>query len=177
MIASANEILSDSNPDDRTTLVANLADGNDTDLSLNDVANNTPTPPSSPPLEVFCSRQFLEWLREGQLSLALTTYQTSRLMFLGLNAAGGLSGFERLFDRAMGLYATSERLYMSSRYQLWQFDNILAPGELYNNYDKLYIPRIGYTTGDLDIHDIAVDSSGQVVFVSTLLNALALVRS
>jgi uncharacterized protein (TIGR03032 family) len=172
-LSGSSEILSDSNPDDRTTLVANLADGNDTDLSLNDVANNTPTPPSSPPLEVFCSRQFLEWLREGQLSLALTTYQTSRLMFLGLNAAGGLSGFERLFDRAMGLYATSERLYMSSRYQLWQFDNILAPGELYNNYDKLYIPRIGYTTGDLDIHDIAVDSSGQVVFVSTLLNALA----
>jgi protein O-GlcNAc transferase len=139
------------------------------------VANDALTPAGSPPLEIFCSRQFLDWLGEQQLSIALTTYQTSRLMFIGLNPEGGLSGFERLFDRAMGLYATPERLYMSSRYQLWQFDNALAPGELYNHYDKLYIPRIGYTTGDLDIHDIAVDSAGQVVFVSTLLNALATV--
>jgi len=49
----------------------------------------------------------------------------------------------------MGLYATPERLYMSSRYQLWQFDNVLASGQLDNGYDKLYVPRIAYTTGEI----------------------------
>jgi uncharacterized protein (TIGR03032 family) len=117
----------------------------------------------SPPLEVFCSRQFLEWLHEQQISIAFTTYQTSRLCLIGVNSAGNLSGFERLFDRAMGLYATSERLYLSTKYQSWQSDNVLNPEQLYNGYDKLYIPRIGYTTGDIDIHDVAVNSSGKVI--------------
>jgi uncharacterized protein (TIGR03032 family) len=35
------------------------------------------------------------------------------------------------------------------------------------------VPRIGYTTGDLDIHDIVVESSGRVVFVATGFNCLA----
>lgn len=133
------------------------------------------SPTAAPPLEITGSRYFIDWLVQQQVSLAFTTYQTCRLFLLGINSAGQLSGFERLFDRAMGLYATPERLYLSSRYQLWQLDNILTPGQGYKGYDKLYVPRIGYTTGDLDIHDIAVDSSGRVVFVSGLLNCLATV--
>ena len=51
----------------------------------------------------------------------------------------------------------------------------LEPGQIYDGYDKLYIPRIGYTTGDLDVHDVAVDSDGQIIFVATRLNCLATV--
>ncbi|MGK7900025.1 MAG: TIGR03032 family protein [Hormoscilla sp.] len=134
-----------------------------------------PVTKASPPLEVFCSRQLLDWMTGQQICFALTTYQTSRLILLGVNPEGRISGFERLFDRAMGLYATTERLYMSSKYQLWQFDNVLSAGQLYNGYDKLYVPRIGYSTGDLDIHDLVVDSTGRVIFVSSLLNCLATV--
>jgi uncharacterized protein (TIGR03032 family) len=126
------------------------------------------------PLELFASRHFVEWLTQESLSLALTTYQTSRLMLLGVTD-DRISGFERLFDRAMGLYATSDRLYLSSKYQIWQFDNVLEAGQSYNGYDKLYIPRIGYTTGDLDIHDVVIDQTGRLLFVSTLLNCLATV--
>jgi uncharacterized protein (TIGR03032 family) len=130
---------------------------------------------TSSPLEIFASRHFVEWLVEDQLSLALTTYQTSRLILLGATPDGKISGFERLFDRAMGLYATTDRLYLSSKYQIWQFDNVLEPEQLYNGYDKLYIPRIGYTTGDLDIHDVVVDRHHRLLFISTLLNCLATV--
>lgn len=35
------------------------------------------------------------------------------------------------------------------------------------------MPRIGYTTRDIDIHDLAVDSRGQLIFISTLLNCIA----
>lgn len=124
-------------------------------------------------IEVTHSRNFLNWLVQQQISLGLTTYQSCRLMLLGVDNEGKFSGFERIFDRAMGLYATADRLYLSSRYQLWQLDNIVSPGQVYNGYDKLYVPRIGYTTGDLDIHDVVVDNSGRVIFVSTLLNCLA----
>ncbi len=120
-------------------------------------------------------RNFISWLSDCKISLALTTYQSSRLMLVGVNHQGKFSGFERIFDRAMGLYATkdSERIYLASRYQLWQLDNVLDVKQLYNNYDKLYVPRIGYTTGDIDIHDIALDNRGRVIFVSTLFNCLA----
>jgi protein O-GlcNAc transferase len=132
-----------------------------------------PTSPAYPDLEFSGSRQFLDWLTAEKISLACTTYQTSRLILIGANPEGRFSGFERLFDRAMGLYATPERLYMSAKSQLWQLDNILSPGQLYNGYDKLYVPRIGHTTGDLDIHDVALNSAGEVIFISTLLNCLA----
>ena len=136
---------------------------------------NLPLPAAtSPQLEISCPL-FLDWLQGQKFSLALTTYQSSRLILLGVNSEGRLSGFERIFDRAMGLYATSERLYLSSKYQVWQLDNVLSPGQLYDGYDKLYVPRLGYTTGDLDIHDLTVDRTGQLVFVSTLLNCLATV--
>ncbi|VEP18489.1 TPR domain protein component of TonB system (fragment) [Hyella patelloides LEGE 07179] len=128
-------------------------------------------------IQVSHSRNFLSWLSDQQISLALTTYQSSRLMLVGVNPQGQFSGFERIFDRAMGLYVTpdSQRLYLASRYQLWQLNNVLSPGQLHNHYDKLYVPRIGYTTGDLDLHDLAVDSQGRIIFVSTVLNCLATV--
>jgi len=37
------------------------------------------------------------------------------------------------------------------------------------------VPRIAYTTGDIDVHDVAVDAGGEVVFVSTLFSCLATV--
>jgi len=128
---------------------------------------------SSKNLEITGSPQLIDWLQSEDISLALTTYQSSRLFLVGVKPDGNLSGFERLFDRAMGLYATPERLYMSSRYQLWQFDNVLAAGELDKGYDKLYVPRVAYTTGDLDIHDLVVDKHQNIIFVNTLYNCLA----
>ena len=127
------------------------------------------------PIEIFSSRQFPDWLAQQNISLALTTYQTGQLIFLGVNPSGQLSGYQRLYDRAMGLYATTERLYISCKSQLWQLDNALNSEELYQGYDKLYIPRIGHTTGDLDIHDLALDGDRNIVFVSSLLNCIATV--
>ena len=81
-----------------------------------------------------------------------------KLFFLGLDpATGRLSVFERTFNRCMGLWASPESLYMSSLYQLWRFENAVAPGQAHGGYDRLYVPQLGYTTGDLDVHDIAVD--------------------
>ena len=37
----------------------------------------------------------------------------------------------------------------------------------------MYVPRVGYTTGFLDVHDVAVEDSGRVVFANTLFSCLA----
>lgn len=130
---------------------------------------------AAPALEISASRQFTSWLASQKISLSFSTYQTGKLFFIGLAQSGKLSIFERTFERCMGLWTSPDYLYMSSIYQLWRFENALEPGQLQNGFDRLYVPQVGYTTGDLDIHDIAVDSNGRVIFVNTLFGCLATV--
>ena len=127
---------------------------------------------AGPKFELTASRQFTAWLADQCVSLAFTTYQTGKLLLIGLRPDGRLSVFERTFNRCMGLWASPQTLYMSSLYQLWRFDNALESGQVHNGYDRLYVPQLGYTTSNLDIHDIAVDGGGRVIFVNTMDMAL-----
>ena len=161
---------------------------------------NSATPSTSAPsLEITASRQFTSWLAEQNVSLAFTTYQAGKVFFIGLQPNGQLSVFERSFERCMGLYAEGSTLYMSSLYQLWRFENALSAGEVHNGYDGVYVPQVGYITGDLDVHDVVVEvppqpplSTGEpeklnfvppltkgglggVIFVNTLFSCLATV--
>jgi len=124
--------------------------------------------------EVAYSRGFGRWLEEQNVSLAFTTYQAGKLFLVGWRPDGRLSIFERTFNRCMGLCADPEArsLWMSSLYQLWRFEDALS-GQVYRDHDRLYVPQVGYTTGDLDVHDIAVDALGNVVFVNTRFGCLA----
>ena len=133
----------------------------------------TPAAAEEPKLEMTGSRQFTSWLAEQHVSLAFTTYQTGKLMLLGVQPDGRMSLFERTFNRCLGLWSDGQTMWMTSLYQLWRFENFLAPGEQVDGYDRLYVPRVGHVTGDLDIHDVAVDADGRVVFVNTLFGCLA----
>lgn len=125
------------------------------------------------PLELHASRLFTSWLKGAGVSLACTTYQAGKIMFIGLKPDGRLSVFERTFERPMGLGVGPRRLWMSSVYQLWRFENFLDTGETQSGHDALYVPVTGHTTGDLDIHDIHEDSDGNPVFAATRFNCLA----
>lgn len=129
--------------------------------------------PATPALEISTSRQMRAWMAEQKVSIALTTYQIGKLFFLGLKSNGELSVFERTFNRCMGLCTTDNGFYMSSLYQIWRFENLFTSGQVQDDYDCLYLPQVGYTTGDLDIHDMAVDADGKLVFVNTLFGCLA----
>ena len=120
-----------------------------------------------PWLEVTCSPQFTAWLAAQDVSLGCTTYQTGKLLLFGRKPGNGLAVYERNFQRCMGLWGDGQTLWMSSQYQLWRIENLLRPGELYEGHDRLYVPKLGITTGDIDTHDIAVEASGRVVFVAT----------
>lgn len=139
---------------------------------------------AAPKFELNASRQFVPWLYEQHLSLAFTTYQGGKIFLIGLQPNGKLSVFERSFERCMGLYATATTLWISSLYQLWRFENVLEPGQSHNGYDCLYVPQMSYVTGDLDVHDLAVEMLPgaansslveQPIFVNTLFSCLATV--
>jgi uncharacterized protein (TIGR03032 family) len=140
---------------------------------MSDPLPEAPAAPEEPWIEVTGSPHLAAWLAEQRVSLAFTTYQTGKLFLLGCRPDGGLGVFERTFSRAMGLWADGQTLWLGTLYQLWRFENALKPGEAHHGHDRLYVPRVGYTTGDLDVHDIAVDAAGRVVFVATLFGCLA----
>lgn len=136
-------------------------------------------PPSAPSeatprkVQVSCSPGFLDWLAAERVGVAFTTYQTNRLFLVGRDDDGRLAAFERLLDRPMGLAATPERLWVATRFQLWRFDHVLAPGDRHRGHDRLYVPRIGHVTGEVDAHDVHLLDDGEVIFVNTLYSCLA----
>ena len=130
---------------------------------------------AAPDLELTSSRQFPDWLAERGVSLAFTTYQAGKLFFIGLQPDGKLSVFERTLNRCMGMVAEGNSLYVSTLYQLWRFENAVPANAAMEAYDRVYVPQVGYITGDLDIHDLALDGQGRLVFVNTLFSCLATV--
>ena len=126
------------------------------------------------PIGISTSRGLADWLATHRMSLALTSYQTGQLMLIGVLPRGRLSVYQRNFVRAMGLCADPQRIYVSTIAQVWRLENVLETGQVANKqFDGLYVPRNAQTTGDLDVHEIAVDRDDRVVFVNTKYSCVA----
>jgi uncharacterized protein (TIGR03032 family) len=121
------------------------------------------------------SRGFESWLARSGGSLAFTTYQAGKFFLLGLKPDGKLAVFERTFARCMGLGVSPDAraLLLATHYQLYRFDNAIPPGQQQGAHDAVYVPRVSWITGDLDIHDVAFNAEGRPVFVNTLFGCLA----
>ena len=119
---------------------------------------------------------FAEWLGEISAGLAFTTYQAGRLFLVGLGRGGGVAANERLFERCQGMWTNGETLWLSSTYQLWQLRNIVPPGQIRaDGADRMLVPRVGYVTGAIDVHDIGMGADGRPIFVNTRYGCLATV--
>lgn len=127
--------------------------------------------------EASASRHFGGWLADNGVSLACTTYQANLMFFIGADRDGRWSMYWRLLNRCMGMATRGNSLYVSSLYQLWRFENVLRPGEIRGNDDRIYVPRTGYVTGDIDIHDIGFGHRGRPIFVSAMYSCLATVSA
>ncbi|WP_281612804.1 TIGR03032 family protein [Flammeovirga sp. SubArs3] len=124
-------------------------------------------------LEVIATEGFGNFLKEQQLSIAFTTYQVGKIFMIGLDDTQKISISERTFPRCMGLALKDNSIWMSSLFQVWRFENSVPNNQKYKDYDKIYIPQIAYTTGDIDIHDMIITPKNKPVFVNTRFNCLA----
>lgn len=111
------------------------------------------------------------------VSLAISSYQSGLLYFVGRNPNGGLHVHQAAMPKPMGLaWENDGRLTLAGGSQILRFENVLAPHEQINNtFDACFVPRRVYTTGSLDAHDVGVDVKGRVIFVNTRYNCLATV--
>lgn len=134
--------------------------------------SHSPGNSGQPKFELHFSRNFERWFKGFNASIAFTTYQAGKVFMIGMGEQG-ISVVERTFARCMGMRAMADRFYLASQYQLWRFNNVLGAGENYQGYDRLFIPQLGWTTGDVDAHDIGIDADGRAIFVNTLFSCLA----
>ena len=118
---------------------------------------------------------FPRLLARLNLSIGFTSYQSGKLYLLGRNPQkGGLMVDERLFPKAMGLAAEGGTLALATLFQIQRFENVLEKGQAINHtQDACYVPRVNYTTGVLDAHEVGLMDDGRIVFVNTAYNCLA----
>ncbi|MCW5773972.1 MAG: TIGR03032 family protein [Rhodospirillaceae bacterium] len=124
-------------------------------------------------LEIAQSRDFAAWLADRRLSLAFSTAATGRLVLVGTADDGKLAVFLRAFDAAYGLSGNAQSLLLASAFQIWRFENAVSPGRSAAGHDRLYVPRVAYTTGDLKVGDVAPAADGTILFANTLFSCIA----
>lgn len=138
-------------------------------------AGDTAPAPAAPAVTYSMSNGFPRLLGRLDLSLGFTSYQSGKLYLLGRNPkGGGLMVDERLFPKAMGLCVEGHTLALATLFQIQRFENVLDKGQAINHtQDACYVPRLTYTTGAVDAHDIGLMADGRIVFVNTAYNCLA----
>lgn len=129
--------------------------------------------PANEPVKKSCSPGITVWMNRNRVSLAFTSYQSGRLYLLGSDQKGRLSFHERIYQRAMGIVADGQRLFMGGLYQIWRFENVLREGQTANGmFDRCYVPRNAQFTGAVDIHELGLRQDGGVVFINSRYNSL-----
>jgi uncharacterized protein (TIGR03032 family) len=125
--------------------------------------------------ELSTSRQFDSWLAEHKINIAFTTYQVGKLFFLGIGPQGKLSVFNRTLERCMGLAYANGTLWVATLYQILKLVDVVGRQKVEGGYDSLFVPQVSYYTGDVDAHDLAVTSQGEVLFANTLFSCISTV--
>lgn len=115
------------------------------------------TQPATP---FFCtfSPGIPQLLKQLQLSLAITTHQAGKLIFISPTEDGRIVQLLRTFNKPMGLSVHGNQLALATKVQVSTFINEPSLNHNYQktptSYDAMYAPRVTYHTGPLDLHDI-----------------------
>jgi len=133
---------------------------------------------NEPPVRVECatSAGFCDWIAQAGGSLILSTYQAGKVATIGWDGRQ-VNFLMRQFDKPLGLAVAGGRLALATRHEIWLFANahLLAHDYLEDQpgrYDALYLPRATYHTGDLHVHDVAIEGD-DVLLVNTRFSCLA----
>lgn len=136
-----------------------------------------PAPAGLPPSDntiIGVSKGLRAWLVANKLSFAVSSYQSGKLFLVGAMPNGTVSVHQQIYTRAMGLCWSGNQLFLASRSEIWRLENVLRPSELHSHtFDVLLVPRAAEFTGNIDVHEIAVDGRGDLILVDTLHSCLA----
>ena len=125
------------------------------------------------PLGSVHTKSFPNVLSHLGVSLVVSTYQAGKLVFLRADQES-LNTHFRTFHRPMGLAAISNKLWVGTSAEVWEFHSspefarALEPSD---KHDACYLPRRVHFTGDIQIHEMAVAES-TLLIVNTRFSCL-----
>lgn len=130
----------------------------------------------APPFTCTYTPNVAELLTQLNCSLAITTYQAGKLIFISPDGPDAMRQLPRDFDKAMGLALNKDRIAIATKHEVVVLSNApklaveypVKPGF----YDAFFVPRASYYTGAVDIHDMDWDKEGKLWAVNTLFSSL-----
>jgi uncharacterized protein (TIGR03032 family) len=113
-------------------------------------------------------------LRQLGASLLVTTYQAGKLVMVR-DEGDHLNAHFRAFQAPMGMALNGNRLAIGTQMQVWEFVDVPAvtakldpPGR----HDACFLPRSCHVTGNIQIHEMAWGSGGELWVVNTRFSCL-----
>lgn len=133
------------------------------------------TPNVPPPFSYRFSPNVPELLIGLKSSLAISTYQTGKVIIFSPKDQDSLIQLPRNFKRPMGMAISGNKWAIATQAQLQITSNAPGLAKNYqpspNTYDALFVPKVSYHTGPLDIHDLSW-SGEKLIAVNTLFCCL-----
>lgn len=131
------------------------------------------------PFSCIYSPNVPELLMQLGCSIAITTYQAGKLIFISPNGVNQLTQLPRDFKKAMGLAVHDRRLAIATYDEVIVLADAKGLARNYppkpNYYDALYVPRAIYPAGIIDLHDMDWDRNGKLWAVNTRFSCLSII--
>lgn len=129
-----------------------------------------------PPFSCTFSPTAPEILHGLGATIAISTYQAGKVIFISAKDNEHLVQLPRNFEKPMGIAIQEDKLAIATSDSVMVLRNAprMAPNypKLPKTYDALYLPRIQYFTGENDIHDLHW-AGDQLWAVNTRFSCLA----
>lgn len=129
-----------------------------------------------PPFSCSYSPNIPELLLQLQCTLAISTYQAGKVIFISPKDKEYLVQLPRTFNKAMGITLKGNKMAIATKDEVIVLANSAGLATHYpkkpNTYDGLFMPRASYYTGQIDIHDLDYGDDGGLYGVNTSFSCL-----
>lgn len=117
------------------------------------------------PFSIRYTPQVPELLNKLGCSLSLSTYQAGKLVLISPHPNNEkLISLPRSFQKPMGISVQGQNMVLSLKDEVITFQNSKELATHYpnkpNTYDNIWIPRMTFYTGQVDMHDIGFGKDG-----------------
>ncbi len=134
--------------------------------------------PTSPPPPFSCTYtpNLPELLRQLGCTIALSTFQAGKVIFLSAKNDDELTQLPRNFAKPMGIALHGNKMAIACLDEVIVLSNSPQLAAHYpkkpDTYDALFMPRATYFTGQVDIHDLDYGANGQLLAVNTSFSCI-----
>ncbi|MBC8147483.1 MAG: TIGR03032 family protein [Bacteroidetes bacterium] len=114
--------------------------------------------------EISYDKEIAKIFKELNCVIAITTYQAGKVIFIGSENGEKLFQIPISFKKPMGIALLEDKMAIATLDEIQIYSASKALAELYpdnpGTYDKLYLPRATYYSGETDLHDLGFGNGG-----------------